>query len=206
MRWMNVSLMPSDGIITVTLWWARMSLKSPRIDGLLNRLFRRRPKKTSKLRVIGLCVCVWGGGGGSSSDQWDSPHKGSVKRKNVSTWWRHHDNLKHKSSWSTLVHVMVCCLTAASHYLNQCWRIVNWTHRNHFSEIVIKMIIIIFYQRNARMFSAKCRSFFRLQYAFTECQCHRWCYRSCRRHLIITITIIIIITNNNNNNFALDIV
>ena len=27
-----------------------------RLDGLLNRLFRRRSKKTSKLRVTGLCV------------------------------------------------------------------------------------------------------------------------------------------------------
>ena len=30
----------------------------------------------------------------------------------------------------TLLRVMSCCLTAPSHYLNQCWRIVNWTLRN----------------------------------------------------------------------------
>ena len=30
-------------------------------------------------------------------------------------WW----------SWSTLVQVMTCCLTAPSHYLNQCWRIIT---------------------------------------------------------------------------------
>ena len=28
-------------------------------------------------------------------------------------------------SWSTLVHVMACCLTAPSHYLNQCWLIIS---------------------------------------------------------------------------------
>ena len=28
-------------------------------------------------------------------------------------------------SWSTLVQVMVCCLTAPSHYLNQCWLIIS---------------------------------------------------------------------------------
>ena len=28
-------------------------------------------------------------------------------------------------SWSTLVQVMACCLTALSHYLNQCWLIIS---------------------------------------------------------------------------------
>ena len=41
---------------------------------LLNRLFRRRSKKTSKLRVTGLCV-------GNSPGPVDSPHKGPVTRK-----------------------------------------------------------------------------------------------------------------------------
>ena len=30
-----------------------------------------------------------------------------------------------KRSGSTLAHVMVCCLTAPSHYLNQCWLIIS---------------------------------------------------------------------------------
>ena len=30
-----------------------------------------------------------------------------------------------RRSWSTLVQVMVCCLTAPSHYLNQCWLIIS---------------------------------------------------------------------------------
>ena len=32
--------------------------------------------------------------------------------------WRHR-------SWSTLAQVMACCLTAPSHYLNQCWLIIS---------------------------------------------------------------------------------
>ena len=41
---------------------------------LLNRLFRRRSKKTSKLRVTGLCA-------GNSPGPLTSPHKGPVTRK-----------------------------------------------------------------------------------------------------------------------------
>ena len=41
---------------------------------LLNRLFRRRSKKTSKLRITGLCV-------GTSPGPVNSPHKGPVTRK-----------------------------------------------------------------------------------------------------------------------------
>ena len=41
---------------------------------LLNRLFRRKSKKTSKLRVTGLCV-------GKSPGPVKSPHKGPVTRK-----------------------------------------------------------------------------------------------------------------------------
>ena len=43
---------------------------------LLNRLFRRRSKKTSKLRVTGLCV-------GNSPGPVNSPHKGPVTRKMI---------------------------------------------------------------------------------------------------------------------------
>ena len=43
-------------------------------DCLLNRLFRRRSKKTPKLRVIGLCA-------GNSPGPVNSPHKWPVKRK-----------------------------------------------------------------------------------------------------------------------------
>ena len=52
-------------------------------DYLFNRLFRHRSKKTSKLRVTGLCA-------------WNSPGTGEFPAQmasyadNVSIWWRHH--------------------------------------------------------------------------------------------------------------------
>ena len=45
-----------------------------RLDCVLNRLFRRRSKKTSKLRVTGLCE-------GNSPVSGEYPHKGPVTRK-----------------------------------------------------------------------------------------------------------------------------
>ena len=51
-------------------------------DCLLNRLFRRRSKKTSKLRVTGLCV--W-----NSPLTSDFPAQMTSNAENVSIWWRH---------------------------------------------------------------------------------------------------------------------
>ena len=52
-------------------------------DCLLNRLFRRRSKKSSKLRVIGLCV-------GNSLGTGEFPAQMASNAENVSIWWRHH--------------------------------------------------------------------------------------------------------------------
>ena len=52
-------------------------------DCLLNRLFRRRPKKTSKLRVTGLCE-------GNSPVTGEFPTQWASNAENVSIWWRHH--------------------------------------------------------------------------------------------------------------------
>ena len=41
------------------------------------------------------------------------------------------DAIWRQGSWSTLLHVRVCCLTAPSHYLNKCWLIITkiqWCH------------------------------------------------------------------------------
>ena len=65
----------------ITLWWRHNDHNSVS-ECLLNRLFRRRSKKTSKLRVTGLCV-------GNSPGPVNSPHKGPVTRE-CSIWWRHH--------------------------------------------------------------------------------------------------------------------
>ena len=52
-------------------------------DCLLNRLLRRRSKKTSKLRVTGLCAGIspWTG---------EFPAQMTSCAENVSIWWRHH--------------------------------------------------------------------------------------------------------------------
>ena len=52
-------------------------------DCLLNRLFRRRSKQTSKLRVTGLCA-------GNSPGTDEFPAKMASNAENVSIWWRHH--------------------------------------------------------------------------------------------------------------------
>ena len=52
-------------------------------DCLFNRLFRRRLKKTSKLRVTGLCV-------GNSLVPGEFPAQMASNAENVSIWWRHH--------------------------------------------------------------------------------------------------------------------
>ena len=50
---------------------------------LLNRLFVRRSKKTSKLRVTGLCA-------GNSPVTGEFPAQMPSNGENVSIWWRHH--------------------------------------------------------------------------------------------------------------------
>ena len=50
----------------------------------LNRLFRRRSKKTSKRRVSGLCE-------GNSPGTGEFPTQRASNAENVSIWWRHHD-------------------------------------------------------------------------------------------------------------------
>ena len=53
-------------------------------DCLLNRLFRRRSKKTSKLRVTGLFA-------GNSPGEFLAQMASHAE--NVSIWWRHHDRV-----------------------------------------------------------------------------------------------------------------
>ena len=71
---------------------------------LLNRLFRRRSKKTSKLRVTGLCA-------GNSPETGQFPAQMASYAENVSIWWRHHT----KMSWgrheaSTINCRMITCV------------------------------------------------------------------------------------------------
>ena len=84
-------------------------------DYLLNRLFRCRSKKTSKLHVTGLCA-------GNSSVTGEFPVQRPSNAENISIWWRHHgfsialcfrDDLMtwkrflHYSSFSTTSHMHI---------------------------------------------------------------------------------------------------
>ena len=53
---------------------------------LLNRPSRHRSKKTSKLRVTGLCA-------GNSPETGEFPAQMASNAENVSIWWRQHDNI-----------------------------------------------------------------------------------------------------------------
>ena len=85
-----------------TVWWFSRTLqwRHNEHDGvsnhkphgwLLNRLFRRRSKKRSKLRVTGLCE-------GNSPVTGEFPTQRASNMENVSIWWRHHDGGNSESS------------------------------------------------------------------------------------------------------------
>ena len=61
------------------------------VKRLLNRLFRRRSQKISKLYVIGLCE-------GNSPVSGEFPAQRTSYAENISIWWRHHDY----SGWEPL--------------------------------------------------------------------------------------------------------
>ena len=73
-------------------------------DCLLKRSFRRRSKKTSKLRVIDLCE-------GNSSVTGEFPAQRASYAENVSIWWRHHGPCE------TGVFLPSCCSHSATIYL-----------------------------------------------------------------------------------------
>ena len=66
-------------------------------DYSLNRLCRRRSKKTSKLRVTGLCAGKSPGTGEFSAQM-------ASNAQNVSIWWRHHE-LAWILSWVCLINL-----------------------------------------------------------------------------------------------------
>ena len=48
------------------------------------------------------------------------------------------DAIWRQGSRSTLVQVMTCCLTATSHYLNQCWLIIGEVHWHSSQGIILR--------------------------------------------------------------------
>ena len=89
---LNFTIKCTNITATITLQWRHnghdsVSNHKPH-DCLLNRLFRRRSKKTSKLRVTGLCV-------GNSPRTGEFPAQMDSYAENVSIWWRQHEYLYH---------------------------------------------------------------------------------------------------------------
>ena len=79
----NDSCVPTGTSIYTPLQWRH---NGRNCDCLLNRLFRRRSTKTSKLRVTGLFA---GNSPGPVTSEF--PTQMASNAKNVSIWWRHHD-------------------------------------------------------------------------------------------------------------------
>ena len=78
-----------DNTVNALLWRhnERDSVSNhQRLYCLLNRLFRRRSKITSKLRVTGLCA-------GNSPVAGEFPPQRASNAENVSIWWRHHEDV-----------------------------------------------------------------------------------------------------------------
>ena len=71
---------------------------------LLNRSFRRRSKKTSKLRVTGLCV-------GNSPGTSEFPAQMASNVENVSIWWRHVNHCHHFSAIRLSIDFKMNCIT-----------------------------------------------------------------------------------------------
>ena len=88
----NVYMYQHKHNITMESEWVRWLLKHQLRHCLLNRLFRSRSKKTSKLRVTGPCA-------GNSTVTGEFPHKGPVTGK-----WFH----LMTSSWTTKKRVLLC--------------------------------------------------------------------------------------------------
>ena len=80
--------MPQRAGKTLPLQWrhneSNIVLNHQLNDCLLNRLFRRRSKKTPKLRITGLCA-------GKSPVTGEFPAQMASNAENVFIWWRDHD-------------------------------------------------------------------------------------------------------------------
>ena len=105
-------------------------------DCLLNHLFRRRSKKTSKIRVTGLCV-------GNSPVTGEFPAQMASNADNVSIWWRHHAEIGSSSSRGT-GRKIVSLLRHSINYVNCEILFVmssSW-HFKHPMEMVILILVI----------------------------------------------------------------
>ena len=93
-KWYYVSMVDNTTSNKITSYTGAIAsqITSFTIVYSLNRLFRRRSKKTSKLRVTGLIA-------GNSPVTGEFPAQMASYAENVSIWWRHHVLLFRCCSW-----------------------------------------------------------------------------------------------------------
>ena len=99
----------------MTSSWARWCLKSPVSRLLTQPLFRRRSKKSSKLRVTGLCVGISPGTG-------KFPAQMASNAENVSIWWRHHAQLW---SFKCMEIFRSCCNSKQCSLVTRRWLLIH---------------------------------------------------------------------------------
>ena len=104
-------------------------------DCLLNRLFRRRSKKTSKPRLTGLCV-------GNSPGTSEFPAQMASNAENVSIWWRRHVSLDC---------YLVCIPRSKGN------RVINWHQLIHQVVVNLKLVCAWFILQ-LLVFQILCRS------------------------------------------------
>ena len=100
-----------------------------RLYCLLNHMFKRRSKKTSKLHITGL----WEG---KSLVTCEFPAQRASNAENVSIWWRHHGK-KLRCGASTFQHIglVSLCMSKLGHHWFRQWlvtclvSVIFWTNR-----------------------------------------------------------------------------
>ena len=100
----------------VALWWHHnegdgISNHQPH-NCLLNRFFRHRSKKTSKLHITGLCV-------GNSVVTSEFPTQMASNAENASIWWRHHEDT---------ISPMLAPYQTDRHSPTWSWHQIRWPH------------------------------------------------------------------------------
>ena len=81
---------------------------------LLNRLFGCRSKKTSKLRVTGLCA-------GNSPGTGEFPAQMASNAENVSIWWRHHVLTWMGSGYTLVPPLPICTIKPGLTIITKAW-------------------------------------------------------------------------------------
>ena len=104
-----------------------MASQIPSLAIVYSTVFRRRSKKTSKLRVTGLCV-------GNSQVTNEFPAQRASNAENVSIWWRYHDCLHFTDGIFKSILTSVMYDNVPVH--------LKWIHKQH-----ERVLVLYFYNR-----------------------------------------------------------